>query len=78
MPRFFFEVHDDAVTGDDEGIELADAEAARLEALRGARSMACEQVSDGYLNLNHRIEIQDSDRRPVATIRFGDAVRVEE
>lgn len=77
MPRFFFNVHDDAVTADDEGVELPDAEAARLEAIRGARSLACEQVSNGYLNVNHRIEVHDSLRREVATIRFGEAIRIE-
>lgn len=78
MPRFFFNVHDDAVTADEEGVELPDVEAAKLEAIRGARSLACEQVSNGYLNVSHRIEVQDVDRRQVATVRFGEAIRIED
>lgn len=78
MPRFFFNVYDDAVCTDDDGLELTDAEAAKREGIRSARALACEQVLHGHLNVNHSIEIQDSDRRHVATIRFGDAVRIEE
>lgn len=77
MPHFFFNVHDDVVSHDEEGHELPDAEAARREAIRGIRSLACEQILQGRLNLSHSIEIQDGERREIATIRFGEAIRVE-
>ena len=77
MPRFFFNIYDDVVVDDEEGLELPDAEAARREGIRSARALACEQVLQGHLNVNHRIEVQDEDRRRIATIRFGEAVSIE-
>jgi len=78
MPRFYFDVYDDTVCADEDGLELPDAEAAKREATRSARSLACEQVLHGYLNVNHSIEVQDENHRRVATIRFGEAVRIED
>ena len=46
-------------------------------ALHGARSVASEQVRNGYLNLAHRIEIEDERCAPEATVSFSDAVAVE-
>ena len=78
MPRFFFNIYDDTVTVDDHGVQLADAAAARAEALRAARDLICDQVRDGRLNLRHRIEIEDEDRRPVLTLPFRAAVEIED
>jgi hypothetical protein len=77
VPRFFFHVFDDAVLVDDEGIELADAEAARGTALAGARSMICDQVKAGRLTLHHRVEVEDEGGVPVWTLTFGEAVTIE-
>lgn len=77
MPRFFFNVHDDVVVIDDDGIELADAEAARVAALSGARALMCDQVKTGRLSLHHRIEVVDESGEPVLSLPFGDAVRIE-
>ncbi|HEX8467415.1 MAG TPA: hypothetical protein VF620_06395 [Allosphingosinicella sp.] len=77
MPRFFFHVFDDAVIRDEEGIELADAEAARRTALEGARAMMCEQLVKGRLSLHHRVEVEDEEGGAVLTLRFGDAVEIE-
>jgi hypothetical protein len=77
MPRFFFHVHDQHVSQDDEGLDLPDADAALAEAVKGARSLAAEQVLNGRLNLGHRICIADETGAPLATVSFGDAVRVE-
>ncbi|HEX8623305.1 MAG TPA: hypothetical protein VF718_15155 [Allosphingosinicella sp.] len=78
MPRFFFKVRDDVVVDDEEGMVLPDVEAARLQGIRSARALACEQVLHGRLNVGHSIEIQDEEGRQIATIRFGDAVRIED
>lgn len=77
MPRFFFHIHDDVVLRDEEGIELADAEAARGAALDGARAMMCDQLRDGRLSLHHRIEVESEDGGPVLTLSFADAVEIE-
>ena len=77
MPRFFFHIFDDAVSRDDEGVELADAEAARRTALAGARSMMCDQLAAGRLSLHHRIEVRDEQGDEILTLAFGDAVTIE-
>jgi uncharacterized protein DUF6894 len=77
VPRFFFHIFDDAVTEDDEGIELADAEAARRTALAGARAMMCDQLAEGRLRLHHRIEVRDERGGEVLILTFGDALRIE-
>jgi hypothetical protein len=77
VPRFFFHFFDDAVIRDDEGIELADAEAARREAVAGARSMMCDQLTAGRLSLHHRIEVRDEQGDEILTLAFGDAVAIE-
>jgi hypothetical protein len=77
MPRFFFHVYDDCVVRDEDGIELADAAAAKAAALAGARAMMCDQLTSGRLSLHHRIEVEDEAGGPVLTLAFGDAVRIE-
>jgi hypothetical protein len=77
VPRFFFHVFDDAEMLDDEGLELADAEAARGAALAGARSMICDQIKNGRLILHHRVEVEDAAGAPVLRLAFGDAIQIE-
>lgn len=77
MPTFFFNVYDDLAATDEDGLELPDLDAAKAEAVRGARALACEQVTRGRLNLSHRIEVTDEIGRTVATVTFRDAVTVE-
>jgi len=76
MPRYFFHVHNDLDTFDDEGLELADDGAARRSAVDAARAIAADSVRDGSLNLNHTIEIVGADGRLVEVMRFGAAVAV--
>jgi len=78
MPRYYFHVYDDDTALDDEGLDLPDLEAARREALAGARSLAAEQVIMGKLTLHHRIEVEDEARRPVLTLPFGSAFQVQD
>lgn len=77
MPRFFFHVYDEALVKDEDGIELADATAARLAALAGARALMCDQLKTGRLSLHHRIEVVDETGARVLSLPFGDAVRIE-
>jgi hypothetical protein len=77
MPRFFFHIHDEAVFVDEEGIELADAQAARDAALAGARALMCDQVKVSRLSLHHRIDVVDEAGAQVLSLPFGEAVEIE-
>ena len=78
MPRYFFNVHDDVIAEDDEGVELPDLAAARTHALIGARGMIAEQVKHGYFMRSHVIKVVDEQRTAVFTLAFGDAVDCKE
>lgn len=77
MPRYFFHIHDGLELLDEEGIELANAPAARAAALAGARGMMSEQVQRGRLSLHHRIEVEDEEGGCVLTLPFREAVVIE-
>ena len=44
MPRFFFNLIEDAVIADDEGRDLPGVEAAHSEAVKSARDIACAEA----------------------------------
>ena len=77
MPRYFFHFYDGPILRDQDGIELADAEAACAAALAGAREVMCDQLMKGRLSLHHRIEVEDEDGKAILTLPFGEAVRIE-
>ena len=78
MPRFFFHVHNDVDTLDEEGRELASGDAALKWAATDVRSLAAASVREqGQLVLDHYVRVTDEMGDVVGTIRFGDAVRVE-
>lgn len=77
MPRFFFHLRDDLDVIDEEGTELPDLAAARRQAVKEARSLACEQVLHGRLNLAHYIDIEDDGGAVLATVTFGEVVEIE-
>jgi hypothetical protein len=77
VPRFFFHIYDDAVFIDEDGLDLADAEAARLTALAGARSLMCDQLKAGRLSLHHRIEVEDEKGDAVLSLPFAEAVAIQ-
>lgn len=77
MPRYFFNIRNDLTADDEEGLELADDESARETALEAARSLVCESVRNGHLNLDHFIEILDEGRQPLLKLTFRDAFTIE-
>ena len=77
MPRYFFHVHDDLDTEDHEGLDLRDLAAAEAGAVHSARSLMCDTLMQGRLNLNHRIDIENEGGTVLSTVRFGDAVEIE-
>ena len=78
MPRYFFHVYDDIIAEDEEGLELPNLAAARLNALRGARDLIAEQVRRGYVVLSHWIDVLDEQGEKVLTITFRDAIDIKE
>ena len=53
-----------------------DLGAAREQALESARELVCEAVHKGYLNLDHRIEIEDDQGERLLVLTFRDAFTV--
>lgn len=76
MPHYFFNVYNDDITIDDEGADLADGVAAKARAVREARALAADTVLRGHFVASHRIEIVDQERRPVCSVRFDEAVKI--
>ena len=76
MPLYFFHVFNSETTMDEEGQEFPDSRAARVEAIRSARELICQNVRDGDLTLSHRIEVEDEAREPVLTLTFGEAFQI--
>lgn len=77
MGRYYFNLYDDDVALDEEGAELPDLAAARATAVASAREMACAEVLEGHLALNHRIEVVDEQGELACTVHFRDVVAVE-
>ena len=75
MQTFHFHIREAGrLIVDREGMALADTDAARLEALRGARSLLSEAVSEGRLPLADAIVVTDADGEPIWEISFAAAV----
>ena len=77
LPRYLFHVFDDDETLDDEGTILPDLDAARGEAVKGARSiMADELRTRGQSKLSDWVKIEDENGE-MTVVTFGDAVIVQ-
>jgi len=76
MPRFFFHLHNDDDTPDEEGRELPGIEVARAAAIADARHMAAESVRSGRLDLSHFVEVADAAGERLFRISFGEAVAI--
>lgn len=77
MTRFFFHLHDDLISRDEEGTLLPDVAAARQFAAINARDIACAEVKKGHLGLSHRIEIADAQGTVIDRIKFRDVIKVQ-
>lgn len=78
MPRYFFHVRNgDSLIQDLEGIDLPDLDAARIEALEGARSLLSETVRTGGVLDGQRFEIVDESGQVLDTLSFRDALRLK-
>lgn len=73
MPRYFFHLRNSLDAEDREGVELADEAAARAYAVESARDLAAADVRQGWLDLDHAIEVADG-ARTLFRIPYGEAV----
>ena len=77
VARYFFHLHEcGTLLSDEEGQELADAGAARNQAMKEARSVMSSEVQAGKLCLSCCIEVVDEAQRPVLTLPFKEALEV--
>jgi hypothetical protein len=79
VPRYFFHLHNDIDSQDEDGRELPNLDAAHQLAREHARFTFAETIKEeGRANLDHRIDIEDEQGRVVATVRFRDVVKIED
>jgi len=77
VPRYFFNVYDDVIARDEEGVELPNESAARIQALIGARDIIAEQVKHGYFVRSHWIDVADGQGKVLFSVTFEDAVDIK-
>lgn len=78
MPRYHFNIRNGlGFIADEEGLELSSDKDARMQAIRGARSLLSAEVMEGTLDLAGQIEVTDEQNDEVLTIRFRDVVHVQ-
>lgn len=79
MPLYYFHLLDGTdVLLDPEGRELASDDAARLAALKEARSLIAQDALNGDINLAQRLEIFDQSGALIHTVAFRDAVSIRQ
>jgi len=77
MPRYYFHLYNGTgLTSDEEGQEFADDKAAEQAAVAGARSVLADEVRNGQLDLDGRVEVTNGDGKVITVVQFGDVVRV--
>ena len=76
MTRYYFNLYNDEVSIDEEGIELPNDDAAREWARREVQYQAAESVKlHAHLVRSHKVVINDGSAT-VASITFGEVVSV--
>ncbi len=79
MPLYHFNIRNGfGFAADEEGLDLSSEKDARVQAIRGARSLLSAEVLEGMLDLNGQIEVTDERNDEVMTIRFRDVVSVNQ
>ena len=77
MPRYFFHVRNGIGDAEDEeGRELPSVEAARREAIKGARSIISDEVKQGLIDLRGEITVTDEDGAALIRLGFEEAVEL--
>ena len=75
MARYYFHVRDPSgFSRDPDGVVLSDIAAARRFATAGARSLICDDVTRGLLDLRGSIEVTDEADNIVLIVRLEETV----
>jgi hypothetical protein len=75
MPLYYLNVYNrTGCSADEEGMDLPDLDAARLQAVEGIRSILQDEVGHGKIDFEGRVEVLDENGKLLATISFRDAV----
>ena len=79
MPLFFFHLYNSTgLTPDEEGRELESLSAARECAIQDIRSVLCEDVERGFIDMRGRIEIAGERGETLMTVAFSEAVELRQ
>lgn len=76
MPRYYFHLYSHDRIPDEEGVDLPDLAAARMEAVLSARELMAADVARGRLQLDQRIEVTDENSRIVLAVPFRDIIEI--
>lgn len=77
MARFYLHViNGTGRAPDEEGVELADADAAEARAVEGIRSILADEAKAGRMDLDGRVEIADERGAILRTVSFEDALEI--
>ncbi len=77
MPPYYFDVIDGhGIAEDEDGLDLPDAEAARAEALAGARGILADEVKTGRIDLSWRIDVRDGTHEFLFSVPFAEAIEI--
>ena len=78
MPIFHLNVFNNVITPDLDGLERPDLEAAKADAIAGARDLVASDIREGRtVHQSHRIEITDDAGQLLHTVRYGDVVDLQ-
>jgi hypothetical protein len=78
MPRYFLHIRDgDRYIADDEGSDLPDLDAARAEAVLGAREIMAEKLRAGEVLNGETIEITDAEGVVLEVVTFRSVLKLE-
>jgi hypothetical protein len=78
MSRFFFHLHDDVDTSDEEGTELPDLTSARKHAQAEAVHMAAASITEHQrLFGEHRIDVEDQGGEVLFSVFFREVVEIK-
>jgi hypothetical protein len=77
MARFHFHLWDGkSLIPDLEGSELPNVDAVKARSEFIARELLAEEVLQGRLPLNMRLDVMDSEEQTIFRLSFGDAVEI--
>ena len=75
MPRYFFDIlESDVVIRDEEGMELANVDTVRLEAIEGAREVMADEVRFSGRIENRAMQVRDESGNVVLEMPFSSAI----